>query len=250
MKGVNAYQTFGMSREWLAEFFQNPDTWWRCNSRGPRQFEAMRVWLRHAEIVDRKQNAITNVGRSLQLLGPDSRLAWAAMWTNLARNSALVRWYVHAVPFGREWSKADLVETMDNSLSLRTRQNAITSLVRLLVESPLGDELGLGRLQPAAATSRQYAKSGASDVPPLALLYCVYRYAERVNRYDLSVAELLADAQEGPSALFGVGEQALVRALRGLSSVHSTWIRAELVRDLDNIYLERTRGSAEVLALA
>jgi len=249
MKGVNAYQTFGMAREWLAEYFQSPETWWRDNPRGPRQFEAMRVWLHQAEIVDRKKNAITDLGRRLQHIRTDNPVTWEIIWTNLARNSVLVRWYVGAVSFGQFWTKADLVELMGTELPHRTRENAITSLLRLLAETPLGEELGLGRLDAETGRTKRFTKARVTNLHPVALLYSLYRYAEAMERYDLSVGELLDEKHEGPVALFGLDEESLRKALRGLSSTFGQWIRTEIVRDLDSVYLERSRRSEEVLSL-
>jgi phosphoadenosine phosphosulfate reductase len=63
MKGLNRYQHFGMRTIWLHDYFQDPEHWWHENSLGNRQFEAMRVWLREAEIVSR--NKITQLGSTL-----------------------------------------------------------------------------------------------------------------------------------------------------------------------------------------
>lgn len=248
MKGVNAYQTFGMAEEWLDEFFLDPESWWRTNSRGPRQFEAMRVWLKHADIVSGKGNCLTDVGKALQRLGSSSPLVWAAIWANLARNSALVRWYVLNVPFGVSWTKPELVELMGETLPLRTRNNALTSLVRLLTETPLGDELGLGRPVSHVRSGRSFLKAGVNQVDPRAVLYSLFRYAEQIGRYDLTLEELFASSQgEGPAALFGISRDLMIRMLRGLSTTHGAWIRVDLVRDLDSIYLESSKRAADAL---
>ncbi|RLI79168.1 phosphoadenosine phosphosulfate reductase, partial [Archaeoglobales archaeon] len=41
---------FGIRKEWLEEFFSDPEKWWVENSLGPVQFEAMKLWLIDAEI--------------------------------------------------------------------------------------------------------------------------------------------------------------------------------------------------------
>lgn len=248
MKGVNTYQTFGMSSEWLAEYFRDPEGWWYSNPRGPRQFDAMKVWLQQAGIVDARQTRITQLGRALLERGVADWLSWAVIWTNLAQNSVLVKWYVHSVPFGRPYTKRDLAELMGDSLAERTRVNAITSLIRLLRETPLGEEMGLGRVVSAPDDKGWViVKEGTRGLPQLAYLYTLYRYAEQTGRYSFSVEELVTSTCGGPFALFGVTRDEFVASLRGLCARWGDWIRVELVRDLDNIYLDRGRSSLEAL---
>ena len=248
MKGVNTYQTFGMSSEWLGEYFRDPDGWWHSNPRGPRQFEAMKVWLQQAEIVDGRQTRITALGKKLLERGVRDWLCWAVIWTNLAQNSVLVKWYVQSVPVGRPHTKRDLVDLMGDSLAERTRVNAVRSLIRLLRETPLGEEMGLGRIVATAGDKAlAIVKEGTRGLPQLAYLYSLYRYAEQTGRYSFSLEELATSSCRGPFALFGVTRDEFVSNLRGLTAGWSEWIRAELVRDLDNIYLDRGHSSLEVL---
>ncbi|MGB9903612.1 MAG: phosphoadenosine phosphosulfate reductase, partial [Desulfotomaculales bacterium] len=87
------------------------------------------------------------------------------------------------------------------------------------------------------------------SVPALAVLYALYRYAERIDRYGLSLSELLNGALEGPHTLFGLSRDQLAGMLRAISSRWERWLSVELVKDLDNIYLDKSRSSIEVLEL-
>ncbi|MGB9881142.1 MAG: phosphoadenosine phosphosulfate reductase family protein, partial [Anaerolineae bacterium] len=144
VKGLSRYQQFGMRKEWLAAYLKDPKLWWMQNDLGNRQFEAMRVWLREAEVISNQGQDLTPLGEYLQRLGTDDLLVWAVIWTNLAHNSALVNWYVHHVGWGSTWSKKGLESLMPEDLSPRTRENAVDALVGLLKDTPLGGGLGLG----------------------------------------------------------------------------------------------------------
>ncbi|HOV80460.1 MAG TPA: phosphoadenosine phosphosulfate reductase family protein [Bacillota bacterium] len=253
--GLHSYQHFGMRKEWLAEFLRSPDKWAAGNSLGNRQFEAMVMWLKHAEIIggDRKSGWEPTVfGERLRSLGADSLLTWAAVWTNLARNSTPVQWYVSNIPWLTPATKKELVEKLGEQypLSASTRENSMTALTALLTKTPLGNELGLGvHTGPGRRTGGTLYKRGWAEPHPLAVLYSLYRYAERVGRYELTVSELYGQAPEGPYALFGIDREKLILILQGLSSLGTGWIKTDLVRDLDNIFLDRSRRACEVLQL-
>jgi phosphoadenosine phosphosulfate reductase len=248
LKGLNRYQHFGMRKAWLEEYFRAPESWWRNNKLGNRQFEAMRVWLREAEIA--AGNKITPLGEKVRGWGADSPLTWAVLWTNLARHSTLVGWYARNVPWGSNYSKKELVAMLDDSLAESSRKNAITALVGLLRDTPLGGQLGLGEVLTRGRQAVAVVKRGWKDVPAVAVLYALYRYAERMGRHGLTLAELLDGAPEGPYTLFGVPRDRLAGLLHGISSRWGDWLSVELVKDLDNIYLDESRSAVEVLDLA
>jgi len=83
----------------------------------------------------------------------------------------------------------------------------------------------------------------------VALLYALYRLAEKLTRYNFTLSELFEEKIESPFLLFGVGRELLTRYLQGLSVNRPDWIRVEAVRDLDNVYLEEGRRAFEVLDL-
>ncbi|MBC7325900.1 MAG: hypothetical protein H5T99_11410, partial [Moorella sp. (in: Bacteria)] len=205
-------------------------------------------WLREAEILD--GNRMMPLGAKLKELGADNPLTWAVIWTNLARRSALVAWYVNNVPWGESYSKQELIEMLDDSLAKSSRENAITALVGLLRDTPLGKELGLGEVQSRGRQTAAITKRGWEQVHPVAVLYALYRYAERIGRYGLSLGELLEGAPEGPYTLFGLAPDRFAGLLKGLASRWEGWISVEMLRDLDNIYLNSSRSSTEVLDLA
>jgi phosphoadenosine phosphosulfate reductase len=246
---LKTYQHFGMRKKWLDEFFSDPEGWWRENSLGPCQFDAMKAWLADGELS--VANKISELGKALSRLGgTDSPLTWFVIWCNLARNSSLINWYVTQVPWHRSYSREELVELLPERLSRSTRENGVRALIGLLRDTPLGSDLGMGRVEGDGSGTKAVIKEGARQAPALAILYSLYRYAESQGRYNLSLAELSSGAPEGPVAVFGVRPEQLQKHLRGLSSQYSDWIKVELVRDLDNIFLEPSYRAEGVVSLA
>lgn len=252
VKGLNRYQQFGMRKEWLEEYFRDPENWWHKNELGNRQFDAMKVWLKEAEIIENnssKEYKITTLGKKLKELGVDNLLTWAVIWTNLARNSALINWYVNNVPWGSNYSKKEMIEMLGEELAHRTRKNALDALDGLLKNTPLGSQLGFGEVETKGRQTVAIIKRGWSNIESIAVLYALYRYAEKIGRYDLYMGELYESACEGPYTVFGIDREDLAGILRGLSSRWGDWISVEIVKDLDNIYLDKSRTAAEVLDL-
>jgi len=249
MKGINAYQTFGMSKGWLDEYLGNPNGWWKQNSLGPRQFEAMKVWLDHAGVLDRGSTDLTAFGDRIRSLGSGSLLSWAAIWVQLARRSVLVRWYATQVPFGSAYSKDELIGALGEELSPRTLSNALVSLFRLLEDTPLGVDLGLGVVTRTGRAIDRLTKAGSHSVPPLAVLYALYEYAENLDKFAFSISEIVETKEGGPACLFGLARDELIGTLRGLSSQHSQLIKTELARGLENVFLEPTYGSDSILGI-
>jgi len=250
-----SYQTFGMRKAWLAEFLRSPREWVSTNHLGNRQFDAMLTWLRHAELIagSKRSLEITAAGSKLAEYGADSLITWAVIWTNLMRNSAAVRWYLTCIPWGATVGKTDLVLKLGEqySQSERARVNVVNALMDLLNKTPLGRELGLAeRMEPGTQGSGPlYYKKGWREPQPSAVLYALYRYAEKTDRYELTVHELYTNAVEGPYTLFGISQETFVGIVKGLSARGDGLIRSNIVRDLDNIFLDSTRKAIEVLDL-
>ena len=247
MKGLDRYCTFGLRKEWLQEFFYDPELWWRQNNLGPKQFVGMRAWLKEAELSDVMPES--KLSSKLRKLGTDNILTWAVIWTNLARNSNLVAWYVTNTSWCKDYNRRDLIEILSNGIPKRTHENALAALIGLLKATPLGTIMGLGDVNAADRRNLIIRRVGWDDPVPTAILYSLYRYAERLKRHNLTIHELLNGALEGPYTLFGVPENQLIRILRGISANHESWISVEAVRDLDNIYLDSSRRSQDVLDL-
>jgi hypothetical protein len=244
---LRTYQHFGMRAEWLAEFLADPSIWWHRNTLGPRQFEAMRAWLLDASIV--AANMITPLGEHLVRLGPSEPLTWLVIWTNLCARSSLISWYVREIPWGSVTTKAELAGALPERYAMSTRRNGVTALVSLLRDTPLGADLGLGRVALDGRVTKDISKLGVAGPPPIAVLYSLYHLAELCGRTGFSVQELIKTQDGGPVLEMGIAPETFNATLRGLASRYPELLRLELARDLDNVYLHQGRRAHEVLEL-
>jgi len=139
------------------------------------------------------------------------------------------------------------VRLMGDGANPRTMSNALSSLVKLLEDSPLGTGLGLGVVSRVGRNLDRIYKQGTEDLPQALTLYSLYDYAEHEGKYALTLSELVDARESGPARLFGVTRDHLMGSLRGLASQHHKMIRTEFVRGLENIFLDSSLSSQAVL---
>ncbi len=248
MKGLDRYCTFGLRKQWVDEYFSLGDEWWGKAMIGPKQYTSARSWLADAEILE--GGHLSALGTRLAAVGTDSDLFWAVVWTNWSVHSPLIRWFVSTVPAGSAIARDQLPDMMGQDTSERTRQNALQSLFQLFRHTPLGDRFALGHVEWSGTKVVSLQRPSGLKVPPLAILYALYRYAESESRYGMTLGEICEASSEGPAATFGLTEADVTPALTGLASNYPDWISVEFARDLDNIYLRQDRHSADVLLLS
>jgi len=248
LKGLDRYKTFGLEKEWLKNYLSDPNNWWSNPQIGSRQVDSMKNWLKDCEIVENKK--ITNIGIKIQKLGVEKDITWAILWVNLAKNSPLIKWYTEHASWNSFYSKDDLIEMMGENLSRRTRENAVTSLFNLLEKSPLCNYIcSFEEVKEKGRKFKRLYKKPWNDVPPVAILYSLYRYAEAIERHNMTISELYEDAEGGPYRHFGVPREELIKILRGLALSYPDFISINIVKDLDSIFLNKDKTFFEVIEL-
>jgi len=197
------------------------------------------------------------LGDKLMEIGPFHPFTWAAIWTNLAYNSTLVKWYLLNVPSNETYTKAELVDLIDDIYSVSTRNNAITSLAETFVNSPIGSTLEMGIPIPSGNTYR-FTKRGWSTPDGTAILYAMYQYAEKLGgHYNMTLKELksIRDNRQkdfigmDPVTIFALDESAFKEMIRQLANDYPDFIKIAFVADLDNITLNSGKTSLDVVDL-
>ena len=190
-------------------------------------------------------------------IGPFHPFTWAVIWTNLSYNSTLVKWYLLNVPSNETYTKAELVEMIDDIYSASTRNNAITSLAETFVNSPIGSSLEMGVPIPTG-NSYRFAKKGWSTPDGTAILYAMYRYAEKLGgHFSFTLKELKSIRDNRPEdfagmdpvTIFALDEDAFKEMVRQLANEYPDFIKIAFVADLDNITLNSDKTSLDVVNL-
>ena len=112
--GMNRYTTLGFRESFLEHFFDLQNDCWSSKELGNLQYASLKVWLKEAEIIEINPNTdkngqITELGERLIALGVYHPMVWAVIWTNLAYNSSLIKWYLLCVEKGETYEKGDFV---------------------------------------------------------------------------------------------------------------------------------------------
>lgn len=262
LKGMNRYQHFGLRGAWLEHFFELGNDCWSSKEYGNRQYDALKVYLKESEIIENspssnKNGQITKLGEKLMEIGPFHPFTWAVIWTNLAYNSTLVKWYLLNVPNDEVYEKAELIDLIDDMYSASTRSNAITSLAETFVYSPIGSTLEMG-IPIASGNSYKFNKQGWSTPDGAAILYTLYRYAEKLGgHYSTTLKELKSVRDNRPEdfvgmdpvTVYALDENAFKDMLRQLANEYPDFIKIAFVADLDNITLNSEKTSLDVVDL-
>ncbi|NLB77118.1 MAG: phosphoadenosine phosphosulfate reductase family protein [Crenarchaeota archaeon] len=259
LKGMNRYQTFGFRRPWLEHYFEHGTDCFTMGQLGNRQYDALRIWLREAELLitasrGDKSGTPTELCERLRPLGAGHPLVWAVIWTNLAYNSVITRWYMLYTEIGETYDKAELIFMLGDDYSPSTRDNAVTALLETLRHSPVGAVLKQGIPIPDGA-SFKYIKQGWDAPESIAILYALYKYAEKTSRYTFTLTQLAntrtsADAKGvDPASIFGLNPNYYKEILQSIAISFPEYIRVVFVQDLDNIILVPEKKPIDVLNL-
>ena len=262
LKGMNRYQHFGLRSSWLEHFFEEGNNCWNTKTLGNRQYDALKVYLKEAEIIEQSTNQnkngqITPLGLKLFEIGTYHPFVWAVIWINLSYNSTLVKWFSLYVPKGDVYEKKELIDMVDEIYSLSTRSNAINSLTETFVYSPIGNTLEMGVPIPNGK-SYKYYKKGWSTPEPAALLYALYKYAESLDgHYAMTLTELRKIRINRPEnfigmdpvTIFGLEEDAFKEMLREIAGNYPDFLKVSFVADLDNVILSSEKTSLDVVDL-
>ena len=259
LKGLNRYQTFGFRIAFLDHFFDNGIDCFGMQVLGKRQYDALKIWLKEAEFITPpnkgdKSGTPTQLCENLKPLGAGNPLVWAIIWTNLAYNSIIARWYMQNVPPGNSYDKGELVFMLGDDYSQSTRDNAVVALLETFRESPIGTVLKQGVPIPIGNKTK-YSKQGWGSPDAVAILYALYKYAEVTEDYRPTLTRFAeirnSFAAKGvdPVAIFGLNPDSFKEMLQNIALQYDGFIRVTFVKDLDNITLNSEKTTLDIIGL-
>ncbi len=259
LKGMNRYQTFGFRRQWLEHFFDSKEACSTMGKLGNRQYDALKVWLKESDLLTvsgkgEKSGVTTPLFDKIQSLGAGNPLTWAIIWTNLAYNSVIVRWYMLNAPAGEIYEKNDLIFLLGDDYSKSTRDNAVTALPETFRHSPIGMVLKQGIPIPNG-NSFKFSKQGWNTPDAVAILYSLYMWAESTGRYTFTLNQMESARGKAevkgidPVAIFAINPDWFKDILQDISIQFDKYIRTTFVADLDNVQLFPEYKSLDILDL-
>ena len=241
------YSTFGLREEWLINFLNDSNMW--KEGLGTKQIPALRRWLIEAELMNSNKES-QKLSTIIQTL-PNKNL-WEIIWVNLCMNSPICNWY-SKLPF-QNWERKSINEKIFSDFpqySEGTLKNPVNALINTFDNSnSLSEKLQLGILTKKGRSVKSIFKKGSNNIDPIAIIYCLYRYAEKNGYYDFTLSELYEDGIElTPYRIFGIEKDYLSKILIGMQENKNRIISVEFAANLDNIFLNNEYSSIEILEL-
>ena len=255
--GINRYNDgMGMRERWVQSYFNNYETFFDNNNHGlnPKyQIPPFINWLRESLILSQEGKNITEAGLCLaNAYKTRPQIVWEIIFVGLCENSEICNWYHSSIGYSHTYTREEIDILLQESfpdLQDRTLRNPMNSLLNTFKESPLGSTIPVGML------SKEHNKVTITRHPHnelsiVATAYSLYRYAERQQRYTLTISEFYDENQkEGIYRQFGIERDVFESLLLSIQEDSNHVLRAELNMGLDNIILREDLTSLDILKL-
>ena len=254
---IKKFNTFGLRNSWIQQYYKTPETFLTQEAKDylnvKKQLPIFTNWLMSAGLVDSKDKSQTELSKFLaDYLTTDSALFWQMLWVNLCFDNELCLWFSANIGYDRLYLREDLTALMEhtfNTVPESSRDNALKSLLNTFNETPLGNNMNIGRVI-KTGNKVSVRRSPLNDVSLPVMAYSLYRYAEKTGRHSLTVSELYNSEQtDGIVRQFGIEREPLEQTLRSLEQDVNHVLRAELKMGLDNIILREDLTSEDIIKL-
>jgi phosphoadenosine phosphosulfate reductase len=247
MKSLNSFAGHTAKPEWLRDFFDKKENFFKENSLGPNQFSGFKRFLRDAGIIE-KEN-LTEIAEIICRIGWDTETSLGIMLANLAYNPQF-EWFIKNLSVGRIYERK-YVEEMLSGLSIDKKSvGMILESFKRICETAFGQNLNFGNVAKNGDIQRTKCRIGDNRV----ILYSLYKFAENANNYyQFTLARLLNFTIDSngisPNQIFGITKEEMQTILLNLTTKYSEFINASFTHDLDKISLTENLKSNDVLKL-
>lgn len=251
-KNIDRYKNFGLRQEWIEIYFEEPSAFWQNERMGSHMFLGFRVWGKEAKLLE-PNNSPSPITNRLIDLGSDHPLVWAYIFNNIAYESSIFSWFIHNCAFNDTIKSTDLQIMLGDIYSETTKKNALSALKDTLKSSPIGWLLGQGDCQLKGKTVVSITRYGWNNPEPLAILYSLYKYAEKSdNFYSFTLSDLFdEDSQRvgiSPAKLYNLERETCKQIIESLARDYSSFIQVNFNKDMmEDIYLHSDKTSLDVV---
>lgn len=254
LKGINKYLSVGVDAEWINSFIDD-----NSFEPGNRKTDVMYGFMTDAGIVAKRK--LTSFGELITRMGTSDANSWALMLCNLAYTPAF-QWYIKNIPFNETYYERQLDIDMGEDTTKKAKSEFWNGFKTILDTNEAFKEIGLGipdiTVKQTTAGEKKSMNSLVrqpwQDPDPRVILYSLYKFAEACgDYYDFTLTRLLDfnidSAGISPAQIFGLNREIIEPILNGLSINYPNYIKASFTLDLDNITLNRTKKSTDILEL-
>lgn len=256
MTPINKINTFGFRKKWVQVLYELKNSFFYSDRHGlnvKKQLPIFINWLRDAELLDSKDKKLSYLAEKLETtFSNEENVFWEIVWTNLCINSEICNWFSSNVKYNLLYSREEIGILLENSFpnaTINVRDNVLKALLNTFKESPLGDPLRVGVVI-KEGNKTSVIRRPHNELSLVAAAYSLYRYAEKTERYSLTVSEFYDPEQkDGIVKQFGIERESFEQILRSLEQDANHVLRAELKMGLDNIILREDLKSDDIINL-
>ena len=247
---LNSFGDHAPKPEWIAEFFDRGDDYFKTHKLGPMQISVFKKFLSNAQLATKEKT--TEFFDLVKRIGVNTDTAWGLIYSNLSYNNIQMRWYLDNMHVHEAYNRSLLEEKlMAEGVSAKDARS-ITKSFKRLTETPLGTVLHFGNAAGKSGEVIERTKCSIHD--DRVLLYTLYRYAEACqDYYEFSIARLMNNSINSigisPVKLFGFTEEELKTMLTGMSAKYPNFINASFTHGLDKVSLRDDMTADDVLKM-
>lgn len=248
ISNINCYNNFGLREKdtnlWLSTLISLREQFFPWNAEthplGSKMVDSASAWFQQAFLVEPKTRRPTKLVDLLEKRGPASEIAWDFIWTALANNAILIKWFITATEIGTAYSIDKLSGMLTvgfPELGNSTIKGGLSALKDLVSKSPVG-----------GGTIASYEMKGRSvesitrlskNVHPLAVLYGLYLMAQLSDTSTFTITGMMdADinsAYISPIVAFGMPSAEFKRVCEGLRSRYPDYIDTTFTHGNDEV---------------
>jgi hypothetical protein len=244
MSGINKYNHFGLREDWIATLIELGDNffpWHDSHPLGKKMVQSASAWFQQALLAEAKTRKPTPLAKLFAVKTSSSPLGWEFVWTALANNTVLVKWFISETEIDRIYTVEQLVSKLsENYPSLReaTIKDGLTSLKETISRSPLGKDSCVAHCEFKGKTLKSITRK-AKDVHPLTILYGLYLITNLAERSSFTVRELLTANVDSifvsPLVAFGIAPDTFKKQCEGLRTRYPDYISTTFTHGNDGL---------------
>lgn len=256
MGSVDRYTNLGIEYDWIKEYFEKKDNFWKTHNLGSKKIDVFKNFLKDAGISEK--NTMTKFGYLVASLGVNDTSAWGLMLSNLAYTPEF-NWWIKHIELNSYVDSNLIVSMLDTNLTENTKDHIASAFKNIFISiKPLSEEIGLGicdyEIKNGKRKLNSIIRRNWVDPDPKVILYSLYKFAENCGSYyQFSLTRLLNHAIESdgisPTEIFGLNRETMEKILQGLAINYPEYISVSFTLDLDNINLRNDKTSDDVLEI-
>jgi ferredoxin len=254
MVKIHSYKTFGLQEVYLSALMELREKflpWFDGHPLGSDMVPAARNWFKEANLTTGGNVTPTTLLDVFDKFGSGYPVGWEFIWMALVNNSVLVKWFVTStdidIIYTTEKMDGDL-RTSYPELKDSVINGGLQSLKNMLKFSPLGGEGAVTLVEKKGNQVKSITRK-MKDVHPLTLLYGLYLIADKAERGNFTVRELLtADVESmfvSPLIAFGIASVTFKKQCEGLRTKYPDYISTTFTHGNDGLEVFPQKHSLE-----